>query len=289
MHRPLSIVIPTHKRAEILHRTLEHLAAQSAKSQIEVIVVSDGPDAHTQKLMETSSWDFPVRFIEIEKSQQGIARNRGVAEARGKYCLFIGDDIFLGPAACERHLAAHAANGQPVAVLGHTTWDPALELNQVMLWLEESGWQFGYPMLREYQHKLLPPGLQHRFTYTSHISLPLKIAKSHPFLEDVSLYGWEDIEWGQRLQKAGVRLYYEPDAHAFHHHHLTLEASLKRMETLGISAVHLSRIAPDLDRIPKSWKAMAYAIVSLLPTIRGRHAKAFLRGIRRGKTLPTVH
>src|SRR5205823_1924992 len=104
-----------------------------------------------------------------------------------------------------------------------------LKMNRVMRWLEKYGWQFGYPKSESYAHDFLPTDIQHRFTYTSHISLPTETAKRYPFLEDVSLYGWEDIEWGMRLRDAGIRLFYEPDARAFHHHPMTLEQSLKRM------------------------------------------------------------
>ncbi len=291
MHHPapaLSVVIPTHKRAEILDRTLEHLEKQTIARDLQLIVVSDGHDAPTAKLMahigESDRGNgkgsvHSIVFVEISKSHQGVARNRGVEKATAPLTLFIGDDIYLGSAACERHLTMHAAAKKPSAVLGYTTWDPALELTQVMVWLEESGWQFGYPFLRPYAHGAVPPEIQHRFTYTSHLSLPTDIARAHPFREDVSLYGWEDVEWGQRLASAGLPLLYDPDAHAHHHHHMTMDASLARMETLGRSAVRLARITPSLDRLPRGSKRLAYRALALLPTMRGRHAAAFLRGI----------
>jgi hypothetical protein len=125
--------------------------------------------------------------------------------------------------------------------------------------------------------------MQHRFTYTSHLSVPTIVAKRTPFREDVTLYGWEDIEWGLRLRRAGVKLWYAPDAKAFHHHPLTLEQSLARMETLGESAVYLTTIAPGLDRLPKGWKWAAYHLLALLPTMRGKHAKSFIGGIKKAR------
>jgi glycosyltransferase involved in cell wall biosynthesis len=312
----LSIVIPTHKRAEILKKCMEHLEKQTIAKQLEVIVVSDGHDEETSALMKHIAKSehsakpslAGFRFLELDKCQQGIARNRGVEHASAKYVLFIGDDIFLTPEACEKHVHAHVSyersalsseqkesvmknpiaqssklKAQDLAVLGFTTWDPALEITSVMRWLEATGWQFGYPFLEPYRSAIVPPEVQHRFTYTSHISLPTAVAKRTPFREDVTLYGWEDIEWGLRLRDSGVGLFYEPDAKAFHHHHLTLEQSLKRMQELGESAVFLTRIAPELDRLPKGWKRWAYKILALLPTMRGKHARAFLEGIMKGE------
>ena len=278
----LSIIIPTHKRPHVLRRCLEHIDQQTVRDQLEVIVVSDGEDPETTNMMTTTHYSLPTTHFTIPKSQQGIARNEGVKQAKGKYVLFIGDDIFLATHACENHIAI--LNSQfsilnSVAVLGFTTWDPACGITPVMHWLEKSGWQFGYGMIERYAHSAIPSGIQHNFTYTSHISLPLKIAKKFPFRDDVTRYGWEDIEWGWRLKEAGIPLFYEPDARALHHHHITLEQSLRRMEILGESAVFMEKRAPALKLVPRGWKRLKYSIAALLPGMRGSHARAFLRGI----------
>ena len=270
----LSIIIATHKRAEILQRCLEHLQNQTIADQLEVIVVSDGHDDATGAVCRDSG----VRFFEIPKSQQGVARNRGVREATATTCMIINEDIFLDANACELHVQ----NATPTrVVLGYTTWDPELEITPVMRWLEQSGWQFGYPHIEKYAQNTVPKHLQHRFTYTSHISLPTALAKKHPFREDITTYGWEDVEWGQRLADAGAELYYEPGAKAFHHHHMTLEQSLQRMETIGATTKKLSAALPNFDRIPRGWKRIAYHVIALLPTMAGKHRKAFLRGLQK--------
>lgn len=275
----LSVVIPTHKRPEILRRTLEHLARQTVADKIEVIVVNDDESS----IIKNQS-SMNVRILNVPPCHQGTARNKGVAEAKGKYVIFIGDDIFLESTACEKHLTQlETRNPQPIAVLGFTTWDPDCDITPVMRWLESSGWQFGYNQLRPFVHSTIPSSIQHRFTYTSHISLPTEIAKKFPFREDVTLYGWEDIEWGWRLKNAGIPLFYEPDARALHHHHMKLEDSLKRMETLGKSAVMIEKIAPELNVVPKGFKKLKYWIASWLPGLRGMHARAFLAGVAKNK------
>ena len=279
----LSVIIPTYCRAEILRECLQCLERQTIAKELEVIIVSDGHDEKTAALFANSTWRMPVQFFEIEKNQQGAARNEGINHATAETILFIGDDIFLHPAACELHLSAHHATTECIAVLGHTTWDPVLDVTPVMKWLETSGWQFGYPtldqQLAERTGPYVPASMQHRFTYTSHISLSLTEAKNNLFRTDVHLYGWEDIEWGMRLRDAGVRLYYEPGAKAFHHHPMTLADSLKRMEILGLSAVEIQKKVPGFDRVPKGWKLFAYKVAAWLPTMAGKHRKSFLRGM----------
>jgi GT2 family glycosyltransferase len=277
----ISIVIPTYQRPEILRRCLDWIEQQTCR-EFEVIVVTDGPDPKTDEMIANLTWRFSLQYFAIPKSQQGVCRNRAAERAQGKYCLLIGDDIFLAKDACEKHLQAHeklsALNSQLSTVLGFTTWDPTLRITPCMRWMEENGVQFGYPKIQRYAHMFLPQELQHWFTYTSHLSLPTKLLQQYPFREDVSLYGWEDIEWGWRLAEAGIRLYYEPTAQAFHHHHYTDEEVWERSTLLGRSAREFERLSPALSLVPRGWKQVAYRALALLPTYRGKHCRAFLRG-----------
>ena len=276
----LSIIIPTHKRADILERCLQHLAAQTVASDIEVIVIHDGQDDKTDRLMAKSSWQIPVYYESIPKSQQGVARNTGVQKAQSSTCLFIGDDIFLKSDACAHHLNAHGKVSTPSAVLGVTEWDPNIEITKVMEWLDESGWQFGYRQIQQYANSFIPPARQHLFSYPSHISVPTEVARRTPFIENITMYGWEDMEWGMRLRDIGVPLYFAHGALAHHHHTMTMEDSLRRMETIGTSAVLLKRDVPDFDRVPTGLKLAAYEVLSLLPTMAGKHQKSFLKGMK---------
>lgn len=266
---------------------LEHIAKQTIVNDLEVIVVSDGPDEEVKKMIHSYQSALPgreetgltVRYYDVAKSQQGVARNAGVKHATAERVLFIGDDIFLEPTACEKHLLS-ATRYPQAAVLGFTTWDPVVGITPVMKWLEKSGWQFGYPMLKKYEHAFLPKNIQHQFTYTSHISLPTHIAREIPFRTDITMYGWEDIEWGMRLRDAGIKLFYEPDATALHHHSITMEESLGRMEVLGKSAKMLSEKIPNFDRVPTGLKLFAYKMLAMLPTMAGKHRQQFLRGMK---------
>ena len=288
----LSIIIPTRHLPEILQTCLEHLAKQTIAKDLEVIVVHDGTDDETTReiVMKKATTHYPLlttHYFAIPKSQQGVARNRGVEKATAPLTLFIGDDIFLAPDACEQHVRVHEGFASKLvsrssklhAVLGTVSWDPAVGITPAMRWLDKTGWQFGYRFLKHYQSNFIPAHLQARFTYTSFISLPTSIAREYPFREDVSLYGWEDILWGEELAKNGVRLFYEPQAKALHHHKITLEDSLKRMETIGKSLRQMQTIDPTFERIPMGWKLLLHRVVALLPTIRGKHERAFIGGL----------
>ncbi len=283
VHAPaLSIVIPTHKRPAILSACLEHLERQTIADRIEVIVVSDGHDPATTEAVTAQQWKMPVKFFEIPKAQQGAARNAGMKEATGEIVLFLGDDMLLTPGACEEHLSAHATN-KNVAVLGFTEWDPSIGITPVMRWLDKTGWQFGYGFLKPYEGRLIPAEMQHKFTYAGNLSMPTVIARATPFPEGLTDYGWEDVVFGMELKKKHIDLFYQPSAKALHRHRIELEDSLKRMRAIGKTAKIFAARDPAFDMLPRGWKLHAYRILSLLPTMRGRHAKALLRGMNEAR------
>lgn len=274
----LSIVIPTHKRPAILSACLEHLERQTVADRVEAIVVSDGHDPATVEAVTKRTWKVPVKFFEIPKSQQGAARNKGVREAAGETVLFVGDDILLAPGACASHLRMHERR-EPIAVLGRIDWDPSVGVTPVMRWLENTGWQFDFDALEPYAGQRVPEAVQHRFTYASNLSMPADVARATPFPEGLTEYGWEDVVFGMELKKRNVGLVYEPNARALHRHRIDLEDSLRRMRAIGKTAVIMAKRDPAFDRVPRGWKLSAYRVLSLLPTMRGRHAKALLEGM----------
>jgi len=85
----ISVVIPTHDRADLLPRALRSVLAQTLPP-LEIIVVDDGSSDPTQQLMEQQ---FPrVRYL--YQSNQGVssARNRGIEAAQGDWIALLDSD-----------------------------------------------------------------------------------------------------------------------------------------------------------------------------------------------------
>lgn len=241
---------------------LEHLFKQEG-ADFEVIVVDDGSIDGTEAAVQASTYvGMPnFKYIRQEASHQGVARNRGVSEARGDLIVFIGDDIFAQPGFLATHAKAHQENpNENAVVLGFTTWDPALPINSIMHFMEDSGWQFGY--------KFLKPGLVNRsdrwkFFYTSNISVKKSYFAKERFDESFREYGWEDIELGYRLAKRhDLKLFYEPQAVGYHHHPMDEERFFIRMEKVGQSARVFEKIHPDVRLVPRGCKKLLIILTS---------------------------
>ncbi|MHC4862392.1 MAG: hypothetical protein ACYTDY_20150, partial [Planctomycetota bacterium] len=172
-----------------------------------------------------------------------------VERSSGEIVLFIGDDIV--PAAPD-YLAQHESwhrerHEEPhVAVLGYTTWDPAVRVTAFMRWLEERGPQFSYG---ELSHGQLT---DYRHFYTSNISLRRSFLAEDRFDERFRYAAFEDAELGYRLGGRGLRIAYNRDAMAGHLHEIGLAGYMRRAYFAGRSAALFGEIHPEMvERFPR--------------------------------------
>jgi glycosyltransferase involved in cell wall biosynthesis len=87
----ISVIIPTARRPQLLMRAVNSVLAQSM-SDLEVVVVIDGPDPETTQILSGVA-DHRFRFIQNPRSLGSAeARNVGVAAARGEWVAFLDDD-----------------------------------------------------------------------------------------------------------------------------------------------------------------------------------------------------
>ncbi len=85
----LSVVIPSHNRSNLLHRTLKSVFAQTYK-HFEVIVVDDGSTDNTAELIDTH---YPqITYIFQVNKGVSAARNAGISQAKGEWIVLLDSD-----------------------------------------------------------------------------------------------------------------------------------------------------------------------------------------------------
>jgi len=106
----VSVVIPTHNRAEILSRALDCIGRLEPPSGVEVdtLVVAnactDATEPVTRERMD--GFPFPLRLVAEPEAGLNVARNRGVRESRGQIVAFLDDDALVEPGWLEALVAA---------------------------------------------------------------------------------------------------------------------------------------------------------------------------------------
>ncbi|TSD63339.1 glycosyltransferase family 2 protein [Inquilinus sp. KBS0705] len=121
MNMIVSVIVPTYKRPQLLTNCLKALLLQKFdKHEYEIIVVSDGPDAETKKILDTlCCYNYPlIRFIQMPiKKGPAAARNYGWLNARGNIIAFTDDDC-LPDAYWLKEIIANCNPDEDVAITG---------------------------------------------------------------------------------------------------------------------------------------------------------------------------
>jgi len=91
---PVSVVIPTYGRDEILTDTIRQFLGQ-VPAAAEILVVDQTPmhDSATEAALEHWHADGSIRWIRLVEPSQPAAMNKGLKEARNPIVLFVDDDI----------------------------------------------------------------------------------------------------------------------------------------------------------------------------------------------------
>lgn len=105
MSQPVvSVIIPTYNVERYVEECLSSIMNQTYES-IELIVIDDGSTDTTPYLLKQYPGDFHL-ILNQENKKQGAVRNEGLAQATGKYILFVDADDLLVPEAVQVLVAA---------------------------------------------------------------------------------------------------------------------------------------------------------------------------------------
>ena len=204
----LSVVIPTYNRLPILQKCLRALEAQRLDEPVqgfEVVLVDDGSSDDTVAWIQQNGADLPhVRLICQEHGGPAEGRNRGVDAARGDVIVFIDSDLVVADGFLMAHADALQRSWQHQgnrlcftygAVINTANFeDPTSERHK----LRDASWAY---------------------FATGNVAIDRDVLERAGLFDTAfRLYGWEDLELGERLRQLGVRLVRCPQAVGYHWH-----------------------------------------------------------------------
>ena len=95
----ISAVIATYNRAALLPQAIDSVLAQTRPAD-EIVVVDDGSTDATSTVL--AGYAGRVRAVRQDNGGEAAARNRGIAEARGRWVAFLDSDDLWEPTALAR-------------------------------------------------------------------------------------------------------------------------------------------------------------------------------------------
>jgi glycosyltransferase involved in cell wall biosynthesis len=254
------VVIPTYRRPAELKKTLEAYRTQTEdKKNWEIILVDEGsgPEFNVDGIAQSFSASLPIKYIaQAVNTGSAQARKTAIPQATGDLILFAGDDVVPDHNLVREHRAAH--RGMPsekTAILGHVGWDRDVAVSELMDYVTGEGGQlFSYFKMDAYQPV---PG---RYFYTSNVSAKRGWIASQGAIFDPDLAGGCVADLGASLSRAGMTLYFNPDAYAFLNRFLSDEAIYQRQYQVGRAMARHSLSQPsdigELQRERLDWLEM---------------------------------
>lgn len=97
-----SIIIPTYNHGSVIVDAIESALAQTAP--VDVVIVDDGSTDDTAG--RCAAYGARVRYFRIDHAGPCAARNRGIAEARGEFLMFLDADDVIAPTKVAVQIAA---------------------------------------------------------------------------------------------------------------------------------------------------------------------------------------
>jgi glycosyltransferase involved in cell wall biosynthesis len=123
----ITVVICTRNRAAQLRNVLESATRLRLPPDLswELLVVDNGSSDGTAEVVRSFSSKLPIRLTREEVPGLSNARNRGVAEARGRYICWTDDDVIIDEGWLAAYAAAFKAHPDAIVFGGRIT--PVLE------------------------------------------------------------------------------------------------------------------------------------------------------------------
>lgn len=211
-----SIVIPTYNNSFFTRLCLHALAeCRSCEPPFEVIVVDNASDDDTLAIV--ARYDSIVARVVRNESNRGfaVATNQGARLARGKYVVFLNNDVVV-ERGCLSALIAAAESDPSVGVAGARLLYPDGTIQHAGVVFSEGGHPrhafAGYPA--DWSEALRPRDYQ--AVTGACLLVERRLLEEVGYLDEGFLNSFEDVDLCFKIRKLGRRVIYCPDATAYH-------------------------------------------------------------------------
>lgn len=235
----ISVVIPTHNRAESFPLVLQRLMAQDVGAdRFEVIVVDSASGDRTPQMLEEQIQRYDnLTAQRSDKPGAAAARNMGLEAAKAPIVLLLDDDILVGPDFIRHVLRAHREHpGRNLLGRIVAPWDDSTDPFERYLLQVQDVNIYDFP-----DNANVPPN----YFYTACVAIPREILGDTRFDEGFSVYGVEDIEFGFRLLGGDRRMVFLPELRVLHDYHPEYQSFRRKKHKAGYSLGYFHQRHPE--------------------------------------------
>lgn len=234
----VSIIIPTHNRARLLVAALKSLAKLDyPKEKLEIVVVDDGSIDETQKEVKKLIKDFPFALWCFYQDKKGIseAKNLGIKNSKGEIVVSTDDDCLFEKDWLKKIIKPF--NNPKVGSVGGP--DKAYKLDSNLA--KAVSFAFSSFIGSGGIHGRVAKVRLGKFYPMGCNMAILRKALGKVGLFELRLQPGEDTDLNHRIERAGYKLVYAPDAFVWHRSRGSFRGLIRRFYKRGFARVEIIR------------------------------------------------
>lgn len=215
----VTVIVPVHNGEQTIQPLLESLQKLNYdRNKVEVIVVDGNSTDKTQEIVKK----YPVKLVIEEKKGLNLARNIGIKFSNGEIIAFTDSDCIVPPNWITK--IVENFKDQKVSCVGGSA--KALERDFISQYADNSIVRLMPFFTKREELKKVKPFFRH--PAGCNMAFRRKVAEEVGFFDENIQYGFDEVEFADRICKAGYKMVLDPDVFVWHKHRSTLKEFLRQ-------------------------------------------------------------
>lgn len=240
MDLKFSIIIPVYNRPTELDELLDSISRQEYRDDFEIIVVEDGSDISSEKIVKNYQDQLKINYFFKENSGPGLSRNFGMEKSTGNYFIILDSDCILPEqylTEVSNALISHFTDAFGGADTAHESFNSSQQAISYAMTsvLTTGGIRGNKNMKNKFQPRSFNMGLSKK-----------------AFIETKGFgdlnYG-EDIDFTFRLWKKGFKSQFIENAYVFHKRRVSWQSFFNQTYNFGAARPILNVLHPGTSKI----------------------------------------
>ena len=217
--RSVSVVVPVRNRELTIQPLLDSLQKLDYdRNKVEVIVVDGNSTDKTQEIVKK----YPVKLVVEKRKGLNLARNTGIKCAKGEIVAFTDSDCIVPPNWITK-IVENFKDPQISCVGGSAK---ALDNDFISQYADNSIVRLMPFFTKREELKKVKPFFRH--PAGCNMAFRRKVAEEVGYFDENIRYGFDEVEFADRICRAGYKMVLDPDVLVWHKHRSTFREFLKQ-------------------------------------------------------------
>ena len=217
--RSVTVVVPVRNRELTIQPLLDSLQKLDYdRNKVEVIVVDGNSTDKTQEIVKK----YPVKLVVEKRKGLNIARNTGIKCAKGEIVAFTDSDCIVPPNWITK-IVENFKDPQISCVGGSAK---ALDNDFISQYADNSIVRLMPFFTKREELEKVKPFFRH--PAGCNMAFRRKVAEEVGYFDEHIQYGFDEVEFADRICRAGYKMVLDPDVLVWHKHRSTFREFLKQ-------------------------------------------------------------